>query len=50
MAMFKTVVLGILYGVGYRAIAMRTGCSLSEAAEILARLRARFHKFEDYTQ
>jgi DNA polymerase-1 len=49
-AMFKTVVLGILYGVGYRAIAMCTGCSLSEAAEILARLRARFHKFEDYTQ
>ena len=29
---------------------MRTGVSLFEAAEILARLRARFHRFEDYAQ
>jgi hypothetical protein len=47
-ALFKTVVLGIQYGLGARSLAMRTGISLSEAAEILARLRARFHRFEDY--
>jgi DNA polymerase-1 len=48
--LFKTVVLGIQYGVGYRALALRTGRSLFEASEILARLRARFHKFEDYAR
>jgi DNA polymerase I len=40
--MFKTVVLGIQYGLGARSLAVRTGTSLSEAYEILARLRARF--------
>lgn len=48
--LFKTVVLGIQYGVGYRALALRTGRSLFEAGEILARLRARFHKFEEYAR
>jgi len=49
-AMFKTVVLGIQYGLGARSLAIRTGISLSESYEILARLRARFRVFEDYTQ
>ena len=48
--LFKTVVLGIQYGLGARSLAERTGISLSEAAEILARLRARFHRFEDYAR
>jgi hypothetical protein len=47
-ALFKTVVLGIQYGLGARSLAMRAGISLPEAAEILARLRARFRRFEDY--
>jgi DNA polymerase family A len=46
--MFKTVVLGIQYGLGARSLAVRTGVSLSEAYEILARLRARFRAFETY--
>jgi hypothetical protein len=49
-AQFKTVVLGIQYGLGARSLAMRAGISRSEAAEILARLRARFHRFEDYAR
>ena len=49
-AMFKTVVLGIQYGLGPRTLATRTGVSLSEAYEILARLRARFRVFEAYAQ
>ena len=49
-ALFKTVVLGIQYGLGYRSLAARTGISLFEAGEILARLRARFRRFEDYAQ
>jgi DNA polymerase I-like protein with 3'-5' exonuclease and polymerase domains len=48
--MFKTVVLGIQYGLGARTLAQRTGISLFEAAEILARLRARFRVFEAYAQ
>src|SRR6516165_10631808 len=48
--LFKTVVLGIQYGLGARALAMRTGVSLFEAGEILARLRARFRLFEAYAQ
>lgn len=47
-ALFKTVVLGISYGLGARSLAIRIGLSLYEAAEILARLRARFHVFEDF--
>ena len=44
--LFKTVVLGIQYGLGMRSLAVRTGISLFEASEILARLRAQFHAFE----
>jgi len=47
-ALFKTVVLGIQYGLGSRSLAVRAGISRYEAGEILARLRARFHRFEDY--
>jgi hypothetical protein len=47
-ALMKTVVLGIQYGLAYRSLALRTGISVYEAAEILARLRARFHVFEEY--
>jgi DNA polymerase I len=46
--LFKTVVLGIIYGLGARSLAIRTGVSLSEAYEILARLRAQFRVFEDW--
>jgi hypothetical protein len=46
-ALFKTVVLGIQYGLGARSLAVRAGISLSEAYEILARLGARFHRFWD---
>jgi DNA polymerase family A len=46
--MFKTVVLGIQYGLGARSLAIRTGISLSDAYEILARLRTRFRGFEAY--
>ena len=35
---------------GFRSLAARTGISLFEAGEILARLRARFRRFEDYAQ
>jgi DNA polymerase family A len=49
-ALFKTVVLGILYGLGPRTLALQTGVSLFEAAELLARLRARFRTFEDFVQ
>jgi hypothetical protein len=48
--MFKTVVLGIQYGLGPQSLALRTGLSLFEASEILARLRAQFRAFEDYAQ
>jgi DNA polymerase-1 len=48
--LFKTVVLGIQYGLGARSLAVRTGVSLTEAYEILARLRARFRRFEAYAR
>jgi DNA polymerase I len=48
--MFKTVVLGIQYGLGARTLASRIGISVFEATEILARLRARFRTFEAYAQ
>jgi hypothetical protein len=48
-ALFKIVVLGIQYGMGARSLAILAGVSLYEAGEILARLRARFHRFFDYT-
>jgi hypothetical protein len=46
--LFKTVVLGIQYGLGAPSLAIRTGISLYEASEILARLRARFRVFEEF--
>jgi len=46
--LFKTVVLGIQYGLGYRSLALRAGISPFEACEILARLKARFRAFEGY--
>ena len=49
-ALFKTVVLGIQYGLGPHSLAARTGISLFEAAEILERLKARFYVFEAYAQ
>ena len=49
-ALFKSVVLGILYGLGPRTLALQTGVSLFEAAELLARLRARFRTFENFVQ
>jgi DNA polymerase-1 len=49
-AQFKIVVLAILYGLGPWTLAMHTGMSFFEACETLARLRARFRTFEDYTQ
>ena len=48
--MFKTVVLGIQYGLGAASLAIRTGISVYEAAEILARLRARFRAFEEFAR
>jgi DNA polymerase-1 len=47
-ALFKTVVLGIQYGLGPHSLAARTGISLFEAAEILERLKARFYIFEAF--
>jgi DNA polymerase I-like protein with 3'-5' exonuclease and polymerase domains len=48
--MFKTVVLGIIYGLGPYSLAVRTGISVTEAIEILARLRARFRTFEAFAE
>ena len=46
--LFKTVVLGIQYGLGALSLSIRTGISLTEAYEILARLKARFRVFETW--
>jgi hypothetical protein len=48
--LFKVIVLGIQYGLGAASLAVRTGLSLFEAAEILARLRAQFRRWEEYVQ
>jgi DNA polymerase-1 len=48
--LFKTVVLGIQYGLGAHSLAVRTGISTYEGGEILARLKARFRVFEAYAQ
>jgi DNA polymerase I len=48
--MFKPVGLGIIYGLGPRTLAWRIGVTLSESAEILARLHAQFHVWEEYAQ
>jgi DNA polymerase family A len=47
-ALFKIVVLSILYGASAPSLAARTGISPYEAREILARLRARFRRFEEW--
>jgi DNA polymerase I len=47
--MFKPVTLGILYGLSAVSLAARIGVSGYEAGEILARLRARFRRFEEST-
>jgi hypothetical protein len=47
-ALFKTVVLGLQYGLGWQSLAIRTGISGYEAREIMARLKAQFYRFEDY--
>jgi DNA polymerase family A len=49
-ALFKTAVLGINYGLQGKSLAMKTGFSLYEACEIITRLRAQFHVFEDYSR
>ena len=41
----KIIVLSIQYGAGGNSLAALTGMTRSEAHEILARLRARFHRF-----
>ena len=46
--LFKIVVLAINYGAGPHMLAALAGISLYEAAEIVARLRARFRKFCDW--
>jgi DNA polymerase I len=48
--LFKIVVLGIQYGMAGPSLAIRTGISLFEACEILARQRARFRAFEDFAR
>jgi DNA polymerase family A len=49
-ALFKTAVLGINYGLQGKSLAAKTGLTLFEACEIITRLRARFHVFEDYSR
>jgi DNA polymerase I len=47
--LFKTVTLGIQYGLGPQSLATRTGLSRYEAGEIIARLRAEFRTFEEWS-
>jgi DNA polymerase family A len=49
-SLFKTAVLGINYGLQGKSLAAKTGLTLYEACEIITRLRARFHVFEDYSR
>jgi DNA polymerase-1 len=44
----KIIVLSIQYGAGGNSLAARTGITRSEAFEILARIHARFHVFQDF--
>jgi DNA polymerase I-like protein with 3'-5' exonuclease and polymerase domains len=48
--LFKIIVLSISYGVGPRTLAQRAGVSIYEAVEMLARMRFRFGRFEDYSR
>lgn len=45
---FKTVTLGIQYGLGALTLSLKLGISLYEAGEMLARLKARYRVFEEY--
>jgi DNA polymerase family A len=47
-ARFKVVLLSIQYGAEAASLAIRAGISPYEASEILARLRARFRRYEEY--
>jgi hypothetical protein len=47
---FKTVVLAIQYGMQAPSLALRTGLSLFEAAELLARLRCTYHRFWEFAE
>jgi DNA polymerase I-like protein with 3'-5' exonuclease and polymerase domains len=49
-SLMKTVVLGISYGMEAFSLALRTGKSIVEAEEILARMRARFPRYEAFVQ
>ena len=46
--LFKTVVLGIQYGMGAKSLAQRANIPIYEAGEILARLKAAFRVFDRY--
>jgi hypothetical protein len=46
--LMKTVLLGIQYGMEALSLAIRAGISIYEATEILARVRARFRRYEEY--
>jgi hypothetical protein len=48
--LFKIIVLSISYGAGAQSLAQKAGVSLYEAIEILARMRARFSRFEDFSR
>ena len=47
-SLFKIVVLSVQYGTGFRALAQLTGISEDVAAEILARLKARFPRYAEF--
>src|SRR5215475_11090894 len=44
----KIIVLSVQYGAGVYSLAALTGLTRSEAHEILARLRAHFHRVSDF--
>ena len=44
----KIIVLSIQYGAGVSSLVALTGLTRAEAYEILARMRARFHRFYDF--
>jgi len=49
-ALFKTVILGIQYGLAAPSLSLRTGLPLFQAYEILARLRAQYRVFESFAK
>jgi hypothetical protein len=48
--LFKIVFLSSSYGAGPKSLAQRAGISVYEAIEILARMRSRFSRFEDFSR